>query len=328
MTNRETQAARSTDTARSCVVFIGGWGRSGSTLLECVLAELEQVVVLGEVVHLWERGLRRNELCACGQPFHECHFWDEVGVQAFGGWDNVDPDHLASLKNAVDRQRRIPHTVRRRPKPVIARPVLEYAEYYHRIYEAAKAITGARVVVDSSKEIPTALTLTHHPGIDLRVLHIVRDSRGVAYSWSKTVPRPESPDGDVMHKYSPAASTAFWLAGNLAVKGLTYRGAQVSRLRYEDLIAAPQSTVDRAWEALGLPGSARIPMLDARTVELHRTHSVAGNPMRFRAGRTTLVPDMAWRAGLPVRDRRVVTAMSYPLLRRWGYLPEETRHKP
>jgi len=40
---------------------------------------------------------------------------------------------------------------------------------------------------------------------DLRVAHIVRDARGVAYSWTKTVPRPESDGRDHMTRYSSDA---------------------------------------------------------------------------------------------------------------------------
>ena len=61
------------------VLYIAGWGRSGSTLLERLLAEVDGVTLLGEVVHLWERGVREDELCACGTAFSGCPFWSEVG---------------------------------------------------------------------------------------------------------------------------------------------------------------------------------------------------------------------------------------------------------
>ena len=61
--------------------------------------------------------------------------------------------------------------------------------------------------------------------------------------------------------------------------------------------------------------------LDARpdTVDLGGCHSVAGNPMRFRTGPTRLRADEEWRTAMPAADRRLVTAMSWPLLRRFGY---------
>ncbi|HEY2794503.1 MAG TPA: sulfotransferase, partial [Micromonosporaceae bacterium] len=35
------------------VVFLGGLGRSGTTLLERILGEVPGVCALGELVHLW-----------------------------------------------------------------------------------------------------------------------------------------------------------------------------------------------------------------------------------------------------------------------------------
>lgn len=309
-----------TGSVNPTVLYIGGWGRSGSTLLERVLSQSPGTLALGEVVHLWERGVRLNQLCACGTAFHDCPFWSQVGADAFGGWDQVDLDRVAQLAEAVDRQRRIPQSARRTPSAAFAAQAVEYASGFRKIYAAAAAITGARVVIDSSKEIPTALALSHLDDLDLRVLHIVRDSRGVAHSWSKVVERPETSDGEPMPTYSPARSTAFWLSGNLTVRGLVHRGVPVSRLRYEDLVADPTGSIEAAWTALDLPGSPDIKMVDTHTIDLGPSHSVAGNPMRFRTGVTRLRADDAWRTEMSPRDRRVVTAMSYPVLKSFGYL--------
>ena len=66
------------------VLFIGGLGRSGSTLVDRVLGQTPGVCSVGELVFLWERGLLANERCGCGEPFDGCPFWKEVGVRAFG----------------------------------------------------------------------------------------------------------------------------------------------------------------------------------------------------------------------------------------------------
>lgn len=305
---------------RPAVLYIGGSGRSGSTLLECLIAECDTATVLGEVGHLWERGVVLNELCACGQAFHECPFWSEVGIAAFGGWGNVDIDRVRRLKAEVDRQRRMPRTARRRPTTATRTLAHEYGDLYRRIYTAAARAANVPVVVDSSKVAPTALALSHNEGIDLRVLHIVRDSRGVAYSWSKQVARPETGGAETMPQLSAAASTQLWLSHNLTISALAYRGVPVHRIRYEDLLQDVAGTVGRAWEALDLPGKANLPMNDERTVTLHATHSVAGNPMRFKTGVTTLRPDTAWQSQMRPRDRKIVTMMSYPALKWYRYI--------
>jgi len=300
-------------------LYIGGSGRSGSTLLECLIAEVPGVAVLGEVAHLWERGVVLNELCACGEPFDACPFWTAVGTLAFGGWDAVDVDRVRALKDAVDRQRRILRTARRRPSRSTREQADEYAEYFRRIYDAAAQVANAAIVVDSSKVAPTALALSHDDRIDLRVLHIVRDSRGVAYSWSKQVSRPETGDAELMPQLSARASTQLWLSHNLSIGALAYRGVPVHRIRYEDLLADVSATLAEAWRELDLPGVPDLPVVEGNSVELHPTHSVAGNPMRFRTGLTTLRPDDAWKSKMSGRDRRLVTAMSYPALKWYRY---------
>lgn len=307
------------------VLFIGGFGRSGSTLLEALLARLPGVTVLGEVEHLWERGVLGNERCACGRPFHDCPFWARVGHEAFGGWQQVDVDRVLAAKHAVVRQRHLPRTSRRRLRGNDSTEIELYNRHHRAIYDAAAEVDGADVVVDSSKFPPMAVALAHDAQIDLRVLHIVRDSRGVAYSWSKDVQRPES-ERDMMPKYSSLYSSLHWLSHNVAVEAVRHLDRPVTRVRYEDLVRDAEATVMTAWSALDLPGTGRLPMLDPTTVELVPTHSVAGNPLRFRHGRTTLRPDVAWREEMAPRERAVVTALCLPMLAKLGYLRRGSRH--
>lgn len=305
--------------AGPCVLYVGGTSRSGSTLLECLTARLDGVVVLGEVTHLWRRGLLEDQLCACGQPFSRCPFWQQVGRTAFGGWERVDVEHVLRLADRVDRQRRLPVTGRRRPPRSVAAPAREYAGYYRRIYEAAATVAGAAVVVDSSKVPPTGMAVSHDPDLDLRVLHIVRDSRGVAYSWTKTVARPETATGEPMPRFGVRSSAVQWAAHNLEMELFRRRRVPMVRVRYEDLVDDAAAVLGDAWRALDLPGDGRLPMTGPRSIELRPTHSVAGNPMRFRLGVTELRPDLEWRRAMPASQRRVATAITLPLLRAYGY---------
>ncbi|WP_228010694.1 sulfotransferase [Nonomuraea phyllanthi] len=210
------------------VIFLGGLGRSGTTLLERLLGELPGVVALGEVVHLWERGVLAEELCGCGTPFPACPFWRQVGERAFGGWTQALVGRVLTLRRRVDRTRRITR---------IAHPDLaEYVQAYRLLYEA----TGAPVVIDSSKHASLACCLVAG-GVDVRVVHVVRDPRAVAHSWARTVRRPE--DGRPMTRWGPARTALHWTAQNTALELLRGRGARVTRIRYEDLLADPGRTL-------------------------------------------------------------------------------------
>ena len=55
-------------------------------------------------------------------------------------------------------------------------------------------------------------------------------------------------------------------------------------------------------------------------VDLRVSHTVAGNPGRLETGTIPLRLDDAWRDALPDGARRTVTALTWPLLLRYGYL--------
>lgn len=303
------------------VVYILGAGRSGSTLLERVLGQDSRVATLGEVHHLWERGIVRNELCGCGQPFLECPYWSDIGRRAFGGWSQVDLDDVRRLADRVDRQRRLVRTTTPWPTGSTVRAVERYAEYYRRIYLAALDVSGASVVIDSGKHPSLALALSHDRALDLRALHLVRDSVGVSYSWSRQQARPEAryKEDATMKQYSTARSSAYWLSANVESELLRLRGVPFTRLRYEDFTAQPNSTLQKAWTGLGLPGPPPRPVDDEGQVILRPNHTVAGNPSRFAQGGTMLKPDVAWRSAMAAADRRKVAVLTWPMRRRYGY---------
>jgi hypothetical protein len=303
------------------VLFIGGFGRSGSTLLERVLDQVDGAVAVGEMVHLIERGLIRNEDCSCGRPFHDCPFWTDVGAKAFGGWDLVDGLDWLALKQRVDRNRFIPLMV----APILPRhrrAMVQHAERLSQLYAAIAEVAGASLIIDSSKHSSTAFLLRRVPGIRLSVLQLVRDSRGVAYSWTKKVARPEIHGGvTLMPRYHPASAAAHWLSYNALFEMLRLVGTSVTFVRYEDFLAAPVAETARVIATAGqLVRAEDLTFLTDEHVDLVTGHSVAGNPMRFLSGRVDLAHDQEWRDKLARRQRFLVTTITAPLLARYGYL--------
>src|SRR5947209_4769350 len=90
------------------VTYIAGAGRSGSTLLAMMLGTLPGWVSVGELRHLWARGVEENQLCGCGEPFLSCPFWNAVGQVAFDGWERSPHARMRVLQPRVDRFRRLP----------------------------------------------------------------------------------------------------------------------------------------------------------------------------------------------------------------------------
>jgi hypothetical protein len=315
---------RETAAGRARVLYVGGLGRSGSTLIERLIGQLPGVCAVGELVHLWQRGITDDERCGCGEPFRQCPFWQLVGKAAFGGWDEVDVSRVAALRSQVDRNRFIPALARRNLRPETRRLLTEYTSYYARLYHAVVQVSGCDLVVDSSKHASLAFCLRWQPDVDLRVLHLVRDPRAVAYSWSRQVLRPDTDTQSYMTKYSPATAAKQWNVQNAAFHLLARSGVPTMRLRYEDFTAEPEPTLHQIADFAGLPAQDSYPFLTAdgtpARAQLGCGHSVSGNPMRFTTGQVPIRADEQWRTRMPRAQQRAVTALTWPLMAGYGYL--------
>jgi hypothetical protein len=300
------------------VLFTGGLGRSGSTLIEKLLNELPPTFSVGETIHLWERGIRDAERCGCGEPFWTCPHWSAVGQEAFGGWERVDLDRIIDLRWSVDRSRRLPAIMRAHRTGSIGKEDLQYLAHLRAVLLASATITGADVLLESSKHLSTAALLSLDPTLDVRVLHLVRDPRGVAYSWTKEIARPEA-GNDLMPTYRPSRTAGRWVTDNLGFELLGRLGVPTLTMRYEDFLEHPATSLQRIATFAGL-GQVELPFLDRTEARLRTPmHSIAGNPLRFGGADLTLRLDDAWRTELDDRSRRIVAGICAPALKRYGY---------
>ena len=101
---------------------------------------------------------------------------------------------------------------------------------------------------------------------------------------------------------------------------MEYVGARVDRydrIRYEDLVCDPVGTL-----APVVPdgmGPALVEVLAGGHARGSTSHTVSGNPLRFEHGPLTIRPDDEWLTSIDPGDSRLVTALTWPLLMRYGY---------
>jgi hypothetical protein len=309
------------------VLYIAGVGRSGSTLLERMLGAVPGSVNTGELNAIFSRVSSQDQRCGCGEPFSLCPFWTSVGDQAFGGWASVT-GRMSQLQPRLIRQRHVLRMLTGVASPTYRRELDEYLDVHHRLYRAVSAVSGADVVVDASKSTAQLFALRRTRGLDLRVINLVRDSRGVANSWSKAgIVKPQSKDGAQMGTYAPHRLAVLWAALQLECAVLRAAAPYSARVRYEDLVARPRPTLERALQQVGLPpANGALAHVGERSVHLTPSHGVAGSRTRFTAGRIELSLDDAWRSALPAGARRVVTAVTLPQLVGYGYLGRRSNH--
>jgi hypothetical protein len=290
------------------VLYILGSGRSGSTVLELLLGQLPGVTSVGELTYIWTKGVVLNRLCGCGQPFLDCPFWKEVGERAFGTWSAADPERMLDLHRRLTR----PRSVAALLAGNTPREFAAWADVYGHVYETIGAVAGARAIVDSSKDLVDALLVRRLLGPRARFVHLVRDSRGVAFSWAKQVARPEVTDRRVyMPRHAPASAAVRWLVKNLVCAAAVPRDRAMF-VRYESLACSPRTELALLAPLVGVPVEETERILDEPDILVRPTHSVSGNPLRFRSGPLRIEPDEAWRREMRRADRLLVTFLTWP----------------
>lgn len=308
-------------TGATTVIYVGGTGRSGSTMLANVLGELPGYVSVGEVRFLWQRGIEQNRLCGCGEHFADCPFWNAVLDAALGPGSPAGRQALAGRLHAgLEARTRLRTLPRHLRGPGVAAPGDELADVLDRLYAAIAAVAGADVVVDSSKLPTYAALLAGLDGVDLRVAHFLRDPRAAAYSWRRTKPQPDLGPGAFMERRGAGKSAVLWSVWNRSLEMLAgNRPRAYARVTYEEFLADPRIEAQRLLDAFALPCDLDPVFAWPDTVRLSMNHTVAGNPSRHQRGLVTLVVDNEWRDQMSATDRGAVAALTWPTLRRYGY---------
>ena len=303
---------------RPRVLFVGGYGRSGSTVLDGLLDRVPGITAVGEFRHLFGRALHDNELCSCGTPFNDCAYWSTVLAKAFpSGFDR------ARIHEAVRTVNRVVATPRVLYPSLRTREMREhcriYAEAFVAAYRAVGEVSGASVVVDSSKYPLHGLFLSTVPDVDLVAMLLVRDPRAVAYSWTRHKLRTEVHwKEQEMPRHGVTRSALAFNLSNWLTERLRGRGVELREQRYEDLVADPLPTVAAiASFALGHGVDITDSVFDAAS-EPSR-HTIAGNPVKLEGGRIELRADDTWKTALSRGKQTLVRVLCAPQMHHFGY---------
>ena len=301
------------------VLYVMGTGRSGSTFLDTVLGNQPEIESVGELSKLVSFGLVNNEFCACGQRGRDCEFWQEVQCRWLGELDREAAwREMLSLQGSFERFRRWPRL--RLEKLRRSERFRRYTALTEGLFRAVTEESGASVIVDSSKSAARAAALGLCPGIDLTVIHLVRDPRGVAWSYQKSFKKDER--AGVQRDIGPQSlrrTVGGWILAD--VQGPWVRkliGAErVVRLRYEDLVSEPVEALGRVGAVAGVDfGSLARGLAEGMALEVG--HTIAGGRVRMRR-EVRLSPDADWVESLPRPQRDTIWRFAGRRMHRLGY---------
>lgn len=300
------------------VLYLGGTGRTGSTVLDAILGEFPGVVSGGELAYLWSHGLGLDGRCSCRCKLAECPYWTAVFDAGFGGLEQLDPPRMVALRRRFWSGHLptmlIPGGGRRG-----LRRLEEFPSVVERLYRSMACVAGAEVIVDSSKEPHYSYLLREGTDLDVYFLHLVRDPRAVGHAWRKHRREPGLDDGGHMARRGPAKASLYYTVSNVAAEMLWRRSERYAFLRYEDFVADPQRALHEIARFVGQRWDVDAVVGPDGAFERTVSHSAWGNPNRFQTGRTVLRADAAWERGLR-RDRRAaLSLLNAPVSSRYGY---------
>lgn len=298
------------------VAYIAGDGRSGSTLLDRLLGAHPGVFSCGELDKLLVSVNSPTDYCACNSPAGECRFWRRVLRE----WRAAVPDFAE--QEYLELQHRFEH-IRCLLSPLArlynGAKFRRYAQYTRALLEAVAACANVGVIVDSSKNPARAMALSRVPGIQLYMLHLVRDVRGVAYSLR--IPYRFPPQTGPMagtRRRSHLRFVGTWATINYfceRVRG-RLRGPSL-RVRYEDYTANPAASLSGMAKWLGV-----LPVDFGAQPEklLIQGHQVAGNVIRMEPV-SAISPDETWREYFSFFGQMSMYLLALPQMIRYRYRP-------
>ena len=304
-------------TDRVRVIYIGGTGRTGSTLLTKMLGQYPEFFAAGELAFLW-RFLNHGK-CGCGLLLRECPTWRAVFDYAFGGSDNVDAEEMLRLRRRFN-SKHLPLMLTPKLCERLLKRSGEFPSTVERLYQGITAATGCQVIVDSSKEPHYSYILRTLPSLEVFFLHLVRDPRAIAYSWKENRKKEFGLSYDaLMERRGAMTSSTYFDVSNVAAEVMWARHHDSYMfLKYEDFLAQPEKTFHMIGQLVGLDLDPSRVIKDGNVI-LGPSHTAWGNPNRFEQGSVPLRTEEPWRSNMPRQRRLAVTALTLPLLKRYGY---------
>lgn len=289
------------------IIYIAGYGRSGSTLLSILLDNLSGVVGVGGVAGLpWYLGVRGRE-CSCNRFYVNCPAWSKVFRALPGG--------VKFIREMGAIQRQVEPWNKGFEKMMNNHTCPQYSQKVTEFFRTIARMRRARVLVDASKcaypYMWRALSLSQ-TGVEVFVIHLVRGAGEVVSSRKKgrnvDLEREKTGRPGV---FASSIGLAGWITANLAA-WYTRRYLKKDRsivVHYEDLIRSPETEIRRIVDRAELPG------IDPSTAFRNDTgfeigHLVGGNRMARQNQTVEVDPSSSTASCLSKFEKFAVAAVS------------------
>lgn len=285
------------------IIYIAGNGRSGSTLLDIVLGSHPGAFSAGELTFIGRQGLD-EERCSCGEKIGACPFWRDVRA-AWRRRGGSDIERYRELHWRFERNKVSLRTlVQSRVRP--SADFREYCAAIETLFDALHEVSGARLLIDSSKTPARVAVLRSFA--DVRVLHLCREFSGVLNSSQRGFEKDI--DAGVEVAIPPRRTRkvlADWVLTNTLAEVFSV-GADRQHVHYSELVQSPESVI-------ALLGGGQDLTSAPRTFSAE--HMLAGNRMRLKPS-ITVDGKIGFKQGQLSARQAALAARVDALFPRWS----------
>lgn len=309
------------DGSKIVVLYIIGYGHSGSTFLDTVLGNHKNMEGVGELCNLHGYAWQDGNLCACGEKANRCKFWSDIRQEWIRRCRVEDIDGYLEMQQTYDNWKspecwyRLINEKKRQSYRFRI-----YSARTRALFEAITQVSGKSLIVDSSKSPTRAMALSMMNGIDLRLIHLVRDGRGIIWSLLKRAARVDQDSISPYKKWKIVLRAALaWTIVNSQAEILRKElGPEKSIfVRYEDFSNHPVEILNKIGALIGVELSPLGYKLEnGKSMKIG--HTIAGNRLRMK-GSVKLEPDFEWKRNLLKEYENVFEILGGWLLHRYGY---------
>ncbi len=288
---------------RGNIVYFLGAGRSGTTALATILNSHPDLRYTGELHHFFKY-LSTDAYCSCGKRISQCSYWSNI--------INELPDSIKDNAQAVYQFTHsmeyhtaiLPHllhfTSSKRDR---------YAYIQQQLIGAIKNNTQAPDIIDAAKYIGRFLALKQAAFSNIKALYLVRDVRGVIWSFQKNVQTSQPPYRTLVYYY---------IINFIALMLYIFPSrSPILKIYYEDFIHKPDIVLQKIGAFLEH---------DMETVQqkIHNnasfpiTHIVGGNRLKKKQA-IKLRRDIEWQNKMPKWKQLLYYILALPLMLIHGY---------
>jgi len=281
------------------LIYLMGAGRSGTTALAIFLGNSIDILTLGEMHQFFEH-IGADKQCSCGNRLSQCDFWGKI-IKDLPMDFLTDPEkYLDFCKNFEYHNAIVNYAF----NLFNNNDIQKYLRINETILDSISKENEEIYFLDSAKYIGRVLGLRKSKKINLKIIYVVRDIRGVINSFSKKVQSQKKPLNTII----------YWLIINSIAEFIykTSPKGTVLKIRYETLIDNPEKEFGRIENFLNLDlTSIKDKIRENNSFEM--PHLIGGNRLK-KHNKLYFSRDLEWRERFSTLKKIFYYLMALPLM--------------